>query len=115
MKGKVFIMATVNNENSGTGVIIGILIAVLLAVGAYFLIRSDDNTNASVAPIAADSPDINVVNPAPAAPDVNVETPDVNVDTPDVNVDMDGNDGASTTSTEVNSDGSSTTTTTTTP
>jgi hypothetical protein len=60
------------NDNSGVGVVLGILLAVIIAVGAYFFIKNEgaipgsETTNVTieapqVAPSAGDAPE-----PAPA-------------------------------------------------
>jgi hypothetical protein len=52
-------------DNSGVGVILGILVAVLLVVGGYFFIKNEGGV-------------------APATNEVtNIDLPDVNVDAPD--------------------------------
>jgi hypothetical protein len=58
-------MAT-STDNSGMGVVLGILIAVLLAVGAYFFIQSRGGVGGTTTNI--DLPDVNVEAPAAPAP-----------------------------------------------
>lgn len=105
-------MATVQNENSGMGVIIGILIAVLLAVGAYFLIKQNDTVDTATPVVTTEGTpaEVNVdatVNPAPTAPEV-IPAPDAGATSPTVDEDT----TSSTTTTD--SEGNTSTTTTTT-
>jgi len=53
-------------DNSGVGVILGILVAVVLVVGAYFFLKSE----------GAISPSADQVT--------NIKMPDINIDAPDV-------------------------------
>jgi|GEM_PF-5329429 len=48
----------IHTDNSGTGIVIGILVALVVAIGAYFVIADRD----------AAGPDINVNMPSASAP-----------------------------------------------
>lgn len=63
-----------NNDNSGVGVVLGILLAVIIAVGAYFFIKNEDgmpgtettNVNIEAPDVAPSGGDNNSPAPAPA-------------------------------------------------
>ena len=54
------------NDNSGTGVILGILIAVIIAVGGYYFLKSEGGIDVAGDTTTIEMPDVNV---APAAGD----------------------------------------------
>lgn len=64
-------MAT-QNDNSGTGVILGILVAVLIAIGGYYFLRSEGDLDVAGETTNIEMPDVNV---APAAGDQAEEQP----------------------------------------
>ena len=66
---------TTNNDNSGTAVVLGILLAVIIAIGAYFFMKNEtglpgtETTNISVeAPDVAPSAGNNTVDDVPTTP-----------------------------------------------
>ena len=62
------------NDNSGIGVILGVILAIVIAIGAYFFIKSEGGLE--------------------GAQTTNIELPDVNVDAPEVAPSAGDNDGA---------------------
>ena len=66
---------TANNDNSGVGVVLGIVLAVVIAIGAYFFFKNEgalpgtETTNISVeAPDVAPSAGDNTVDDVPTTP-----------------------------------------------
>lgn len=57
-------MAQTANDNSGMGVILGVILAVVIAIGAYFFIKSEGGLDGTQT--------------------TNIEMPDVNIDAPEV-------------------------------
>lgn len=63
-------MAT-ESENSGMGVVLGVLLAIVLAIGAYFIIANNNGDVGVGAPRSSvEMPDVNINNPPPATDDV---------------------------------------------
>jgi hypothetical protein len=56
-------------DNSGTGVVLGVLLAIVIAIGAYFFIqnRDDDATNTLEPAAGIEAPTNDTDTPAPAA------------------------------------------------
>ncbi len=52
------------SDNSGMGVVLGILLAIVVAVGAYFFMRGNDAGN--IEPAAGNEAIVNTTEPAPA-------------------------------------------------
>ncbi len=76
-------------ESSGMGVVLGVLLAVVIAVGAYFFMQNRNMENAGLEP-AAGNTTINVETPAPdasAAPDASDTTTGSGTTAPAPNVD----------------------------
>lgn len=57
-------MAQQPNDNSGTGVILGILVAALIAVGGYYFLKSEGAIDGAGTTANIEMPDVNI---APAA------------------------------------------------
>ena len=57
------------NDNSGTAVILGILVAVLIAVGGYYFLKSEGGINMAGDTTNIEMPDVNVAPAAGDAPD----------------------------------------------
>jgi len=55
-------MAT-ESDGSGMGVVIGILLAIVIAIGAYFIIQNNGGVGGSKTSI--DMPDVHITAPAP--------------------------------------------------
>lgn len=60
------------SDNSGMGVVLGILIAVVLAVGAYFFIQNQGGLGGSTSTTNIEMPDVSIEpasggSPAPSA------------------------------------------------
>ncbi len=66
---------TQTNDNSGMGVILGILVAVLLVVGGFFFLKSQGVIGAGRTTTAnIEAPDVTINVPEPAAGDANPNT-----------------------------------------
>ena len=65
------------SDNSGMGVILGILLAVLIVVGGYFFLKSEGTLpdNATTANIEAPDVTINTAEPAAGEPAGNTPAP----------------------------------------
>ena len=60
-------MAQTTNDNSGMGVVLGIVIAVLLVVGGFFFLRSQGVVGEGATTANIEAPDVTVNTTEPAA------------------------------------------------
>lgn len=56
-------MADPQNDNSGTGVVLGILIAVILIAGGYFFLKSEGQVPGEANMTNIEMPDVNIATP----------------------------------------------------
>lgn len=61
------VQTTNTSDNSGMGVVLGILIAVLLVVGGFFFLRSQGMIETGTATANIEAPDVTINNTEPAA------------------------------------------------
>lgn len=70
-------MAQTTNDNSGMGVVLGVILAVLIVVGGFFFLRSEGMVDTSTGTTTAgmQSPDVTINNTEPASGEPMGEAP----------------------------------------